>query len=55
MIVATIHRNEHNCNWIVLIRDTIKETRSEVVADDLETAERIAKERGSHRIKVMLG
>jgi hypothetical protein len=55
MKIATIHRNEHDCTWIVLIRDTIKETRCERIASDLAEAEAIAEEMGSQRTKVMLG
>lgn len=54
MKIATIHRNEHANNWIVLIRDTVKETRTERTADDLAEAEQIAEAEGAQRTKVML-
>lgn len=55
MIVATIHRNENNGTWVVLIRDTIRETKSSQVVDTLAEAEAVAERAGSKRVKVMLG
>lgn len=55
MKIATIHRNENDNLWIVLIRDTIRETKSEHKAESLAEAEEIARREGTHRTKVMLG
>lgn len=59
MIIASIHRNEHNNEWIVLIRDTIRETKSEHKAETLVEAEAIAQREGSQnavrRVRISLG
>lgn len=55
MIRATIHRNENANQWVVLIRDTIRETRKQIPADTLAEAEQIAKQNGADSAKVMIG
>lgn len=55
MKIATIHRNEHDNVWIVLVRDSIRETRTTHKAESLSDAEALAQREGAHRIKVSLG
>lgn len=55
MKIATIHRNENDNVWIVLVRDTIRETKETHKAETLTEAEQLAKSKDAHRIKVSLG
>jgi hypothetical protein len=54
MIVATIHRNEIDNVWVVLVKDTIRETRNEYRADTVAEAEAIAEREGSAKTKVSM-
>lgn len=55
MKIATIHRNENDNLWIVLVRDTIRDTKETHKAETLIEAEQLAKNKEAHRIKVSLG